>query len=649
MIGALTLVAAAGIGAPSFADDGDDPSDESGEPVEVVSEAAAVASGSTVFQPVNPCRLLDTRRDRSFPLANGETVRVDVAGRCGTPSDATVAVLSLTVTETTGPGYVTAYPAGSVRRSTSNLNYRGNATIANSAIVLLADGAVDIYVDRSTHLVVDVTGAFVPVDDPVASGRFVPVTAARLVDTREDGRRGIGSLDVPLPAGVPSDATAVVVNVTIVDAAKQGYITVHPGGTTAPVASVQNADLLDRTRAVTLIAPVTAQGFRVYRSMVADLVVDVSGWFTGPSAPVGDDGLFLPRAPDRIRDSRLTFDPLHAGGTVDIEFPDAARSSAVAANLTSVDAVAPGFVTAHPARLSPATVSNLNPHWRAPIANLALMQTSIKGLSAYAYEGTHLLVDVVGRFTGRPLPTGPSGDVPTPPTNEMPANEMPTYGGRVLFVSDSAFASIRWLGELAMLQGATFTTDLESCRRLIGYSCRGREGYAPNVAVDAIRSASGHHDTLVITAGYNDYAGTFENAVHQVLAATRAKGITRIVWLTYRQDVSYVSPYGASSARTFVVNNATLRAIVASGLAPEIEIAQWNETTSGAPESWFEADRLHLSTDGARGAATYISRKLASLERRPCPAGLGGATTPGGWCADPDVEIQFDLPPDPAD
>jgi hypothetical protein len=640
----LTLVTTMGVGAPSFADDGDEPNEAPAEPAEVVLEAAAVTSGSTAFRPVNPCRLLDTRRDRSRPLANGETVRVEVAGRCGTPTDATVAVLSLTVTETEGPGYVTAYPAGSVRQTTSNLNYRANATVANSAIVLLADGAVDIYVNRSTQLVVDVTGAFVPVSDPVAAGRFVPMTTTRLVDTRVDGRRGVGSLDVPLPPGVPSDATAVVVNVTIVDAARQGFITVHPGGSTAPMASVQNADLLDRTRAVTLIAPVTAQGLRVYRSMVADLVIDVSGWFTGPSAPVGDDGLFLPQAPNRVRDSRVTFDPLHRGGTVDIEFPDAAQSSAVAANLTAVDAVAPGFVTAHPARLPRATVSNLNPRWRAPVANLALMQTSTLGVSAYAYEGTHLVVDVVGRFTGAPLATAGQSAV----GSNAPSNQMRANGGRVLFVSDSAFASIRWLGQLAMLQGATFTTDLESCRRLIGYSCRGREGYAPSVAVDAIRSASGRDDTLVITAGYNDYAGAFENAVHQVLAAARAKGITRIVWLTYRQDVSYVSPYGASSARTFVANNATLRAIVASGLAPEIEIAEWNATTSGAPESWFAADRLHLSADGARGAATYISRKLASLERRPCPSGLSGATTPGGWCADPDVEIQFDLPPDPA-
>lgn len=640
---ATLMIATVGAGTASFAGEPPEPL-EPARPIESTDAAlAAVPAGSTVFRPVTPCRLLDTRIDRSQPVSSGEIVRVRVAGRCGTPAEASVAVLSLTVTETTGPGYVAAFPAGSGRQPASNLNYRANGTVANSAIVLLGDGAVDIYVHRTTELVVDVTGAFIPVSGAVASGRFVPVTPIRLLDTRETGRRGDGAIDVPLPVGVPSDATAVVVNLTIVDAARRGFITVHPGGTTAPTASVQNADLLNRTRAVTVIAPVTWRGFRVHRSMVSDLVIDVSGWFTGPSAPVSADGLFVPQAPNRVRDSRVTFDPLHIGGTVDIDVPDATRSSAIAANLTAVDAVAPGFVTAHPTDLPRPTVSNLNPRWRAPIANLALMPTSTDGISLYAHRGTHFIVDVVGRFTGDPLTITTESSISV----TEPANKIPTFGGRVLFVSDSAFAGIRWLGQLDMLQGATFHTDLESCRRLIGVSCRGREGYAPNTAVDAIRSAPGRYDTLVITAGYNDFAGTFESAVHSVLAAARSKGIDRIVWLTYRQDVSYVSPYGASWAGTFIANNNSLRAIVAAGLAPEIEIADWHATTSSAPETWFEADRLHLSADGARGAATYISRKLAFLERRPCPTGLGGAATPGGWCSDPDEVLQFDLPAHP--
>jgi hypothetical protein len=615
---------------------------------EAAPRQVAAPAGATAYRPVGPCRLLDTRVARAQPLAARETIRIRVAGACGTPANATVAVLSLTVTEARGAGFVTAYPAGTARHETSNLNYLANGTVANTAVVRLNGGAVDIYVHAPTELVVDVMGAFVPAGGAVSVGRFVPTEPRRLLDTRQTGQRGSGSVTIPLPRGVPADATAVAVTVTLVDAARTGFVTVHRAGGPRPLASVQNADFVDHTRAITAIVPVSGRGFTVHRSVVADVVVDFGGWFTGASAAPGTDGLFVPAGPVRIRDSRATFDPVHRNGTITVDVPAAATPfSAAIVNLTAVDTVAPAFLTAHPAARPRPTASNLNPRWRAPAANLAILAVSARGgagaFSVYANRGAHVVVDLAGRFTGPPPASDGTSDLPGSTLNAMPSE-----GGRVLFVSDSAFAGIRWLGRLDWLQGATFRADLESCRRLIGASCRGREGYAPNTAIEAIASAPGAYDTLVLTAGYNDWAANFPAAVDGVLAAARNKGIARIVWLTYRQDVSYVSPYGASWAGTFAANNNHLRAVVASGLAPEIEIAEWNTTTQGAPTSWFGSDRLHLTADGATGAATYISRKLAFLERRPCPAGLGGATTRGGWCADPDRVIQYDLPPRPA-
>ena len=190
--------------------------------------------------------------------------------------------------------------------------------------------------------------------------------------------------------------------------------------------------------------------------MVSDIVVDVSGWFTGPAAAADSAGLFQPQAPTRIRDSRTTNDPLHRGGTIDVGATDTGGSSgasAIAANLTSVDAVGPGFITAHPARTPRPIVSNLNPRWRAPIANLALLPRSAQGISLYGHSGSHIVVDVVGHFLGDPVAVNS--------TTGAPVNEMPAAGGRVLFISDSAFAGILWSKQLDMLQGATFTADLQ--------------------------------------------------------------------------------------------------------------------------------------------------------------------------------------------
>ena len=54
-------------------------------------------------------------------------------------------------------------------------------------------------------------------------------------------------------------------------------------------------------------------------------------------------------------------------------------------------------------------------------------------------------------------------------------------------------------------------------------------------------------------------------------------------------------------------------------------------------DRWLAADGVHLTSIGAQEAARYVSRTLAAFERRPCPVGIGGTATAGGWCASPDV------------
>ena len=72
----------------------------------------------------------------------------------------------------------------------------------------LRDGAVRIWVAGATHLVVDVAGAFLPA--PTSSdGRFVPMAAQRVVDTRPTGTpEPGGTVTFALPSNVPSDAVA---------------------------------------------------------------------------------------------------------------------------------------------------------------------------------------------------------------------------------------------------------------------------------------------------------------------------------------------------------------------------------------------------------------------------------------------------------
>lgn len=582
----------------------------------------------TVFRPVDPCRLFDGRSTPDLGRLDATTWRLQVTGRCGVPDGARAVTIGIVAVDAQAAGFVTIWPAGVARPEASNLNFvRGN-TVANSAVVQLGpSGDVDVFVSATAAFLVDVTGAFVDPGAPAsAGGRFVVTDPVRVMDTRQTGLRGTSELAQQLPAGVPSDATALAVTVTAVDAASPGFLTAFPAGIPRPNASVVNTDRFDVTRAAAMFLPVSSDGFVVYRSMTTDVIVDVWGWFTGDSSVPSTDGLFVPQSPSRAWDSRASLDPIHPGGNVERSIVPAG-AAAIIVNVTALEATSAGFVSIFAAGTSLPNVSSLNYRWRQPVAALAISRISDRGVGIYSYSGAHVLVDVAGWFTGTPVTA----------TQATPPNAFSTEQSDVLFIGDSSFAGIRWNGALSYLRGARFDHRLESCRRLIGASCRGREGYAPPTALTELRSVTpGRYSTAIIATGYNDWSGTFPLALEAVISATRAKGIDRVVWMTYRENVGYVSPSAASNASSFAVNNAVLRAAVASGSYPELLLADWHTYTLNRAD-WLTYDGVHFTVPGARAAAEYTSRVLAALERRPCPSGLGGVSTAGGWCADPAV------------
>ncbi len=128
------------------------------------------------FYTVAPCRLLDTRDpggafggpSLSFNISRSFTF----AGRCGIATDATAISANLTITAPTTAGFVTAYPASTVRPITSQLNYRAGQTRTNNAILALGPGGgVEIYLGQASgaaHLILDVNGYFT--DSGVAPG-----------------------------------------------------------------------------------------------------------------------------------------------------------------------------------------------------------------------------------------------------------------------------------------------------------------------------------------------------------------------------------------------------------------------------------------------------------------------------------------------
>jgi hypothetical protein len=237
----------------------------------LLADTAAWWGDGSGLQSMKPSRLLDTRNG-SKP-ARGSVTDVQVAGRGGAPaSGSMVAVLNVTVTAASGPGFVTVWGDGS-RPDTSNLNAAETGqTIANLVVVPVgADGKVHLYTDAGTHLLVDLAGVFV-------SGVAVDAPS-RVLDTRSGAKPKPGSV-VVVPLGLSSGTKAVVLNVTATRATGPGYLTVWPDGP-QPSASNLNIEFVDQTVPNLVIVPVGADGsIRVFTDAGTDLIVDVLGRLT---------------------------------------------------------------------------------------------------------------------------------------------------------------------------------------------------------------------------------------------------------------------------------------------------------------------------------------------------------------------------------
>ena len=381
----------------------------------------AAASSTSRFETGAPCRLADVRDGSGFERVDRQIVRVYVTDRCGVPTAATAVALTVTVdnTLTPGPGYVSIWPEGAPMPTASIVNYRSREIRANATIVRVGiGGAIDLFAQNGAPLIVDVTGWFTEAAT-TSAGRFVPVTPARATDTRQPPRAAPmaagETINVPLPPSVPADAIAVALTVTLTESPGSGFFTVFPAGTQRPATSTINADGPGQTRAAGAIVAVSASGLDVFSHRGGHVIVDVTGWFTGSGAPVDDDGLFVAEpAPRRLLDTRGG-DPVWAAGGVEIANVGA-TAAALALNVTIVNPIRPGFLTAYPARQGRPPTSTVNGGASSDIAAaMAIVPTSQIGVGVYSNAGADLVVDVSGWFVGTP------GPAPLPP----PANVRP--------------------------------------------------------------------------------------------------------------------------------------------------------------------------------------------------------------------------------
>jgi Matrixin len=399
---------------------------------------AVAPAGATRYVSVAPQRLLDTRRNFGAPgpIRARQFVTLTVAGQAGVPSNATAAVLNLTIAGATEPGFVTAYPSGQPLPDASAINVeRPHQTIANLVTVSLgAGGAVDLYSWGNTDLIADVQGYYVP-SASSGPGRLQPIAPRRLLDTRGGAKVPAGGeleLDVVGLAGLLADTDSVAIKLTVTDATAPGYWTVYPSGTTRPDVSNLNVGQVGQTIANQVIARLSGGRLRIYSEVGGHVLIDLVGAFTGASASPSTDGLFVPIAPNRLLDTRQGY--RRPSARQSFEVPVASRAglpatgiAAVAVNVTVTDA-APGFGSVWPARNFRPNASSINAsNAGQTIASHVITPVSTAGFAMFTYAGTQYIVDLAGWYVGTPSGAALPAHVPLPTPDGPPELSKYTY------------------------------------------------------------------------------------------------------------------------------------------------------------------------------------------------------------------------------
>jgi hypothetical protein len=117
------------------------------------------------FNPLPPCRVLDTRTASQGPALAARTERtVTLATNCGVPLAAAAVALNVTVTGATSSGYLTLFASGTTRPTSSTINFGVNQTRGNNGIVKVSTaGEIRMYAGLAsgvTHVIIDVAGYF---------------------------------------------------------------------------------------------------------------------------------------------------------------------------------------------------------------------------------------------------------------------------------------------------------------------------------------------------------------------------------------------------------------------------------------------------------------------------------------------------------
>ena len=257
-------------------------------------------------------------------------------------------------------------------------------------------------------------------ETPVTSPdlRYTSIAPVRIQDSRPLGpqvgpygtRWGAGTdreIQVSNVFGIPADADAVTLNVTVTNTTAPSFLTIYPNGDTRPLASNLNWSAGGTIANAVTVKVGTGGKIRVYNPTgQVDVIIDAVGYYR----TAGGAG-FTSLAPVRIQDSRPsgpkvgpystpwtpgTDRTIHVAGEGGVP----ADAEAVVVNTTVTNTTQSSFLTVYPNGSTKPLASSINWFPGQTIANAVTVKVGTGGnIRAYSPTGNvDVIMDVVGYF-----------------------------------------------------------------------------------------------------------------------------------------------------------------------------------------------------------------------------------------------------------
>ncbi|MBM6404243.1 hypothetical protein JQN72_08300 [Phycicoccus sp. CSK15P-2] len=394
--------------------------------------AAAEDATGTYYKLGQPTRFLDTRTTNTpgkarTPLKRNSPTALKVTGRAGVPtSGVSAVVVNLTAVNTTSQGYFTLYPSDMSRPTASTINFPKGWIGANMATVPVGtDGKIKVWnYGGDSHAVLDVLGWYAADDTgrdttEAMGAQFYPVEPTRLYDSRAENDPfysgdavsiEVDWTDDETPGDENDQVTAYVVNITAVDATREGVFTAWSGAGSKPTASNVNYEpgIIAPNMAVVPVQR-TENGATIRVDNVSSgrvhMVVDIVGVYATDRV-TGMRYRKTPDAPVRILDTR-------SGKGLNGAFGHRAQrllqapasvlgsdSALLVANITGVEPTRRTYLTVWDGVETRPSTSNLNVHPGLVRAASTYAPLDLSNRTKiYNDAGSmHVVMDVVGTF-----------------------------------------------------------------------------------------------------------------------------------------------------------------------------------------------------------------------------------------------------------